>query len=108
MTAQSGIFFSANRLIKFSQSIFFVEFVYPAGRVEYFLLTRVERVTNRANLDLQTIVGKRGLCLEVIAATTFYGNLMVFGMNASFHWSEFLLYYGIGSHWIPGRSTKCI
>ena len=77
-------------LAKFGQSILFVEFVYPTGGIENFLLTRVERMALRAYLDLEGVVGQCGFRRKVIAATTFYGDFMVGGVNVGFHRSEFL------------------
>jgi hypothetical protein len=78
-----------SRLAQIGQSIFFVEFIYPPRGVEYFLLACVERMANRTHLDLEGVAGKRGAGLEVISATTFYGDFVVWGMNIGFHRSGF-------------------
>jgi hypothetical protein len=61
-----------------------LEFTDPAGRIDHFLLSGVERMTCGANLDLQS-TAQCGTGLEGITTGTGHRDIAVFWMNAGFH-----------------------
>src|SRR5580698_785575 len=57
----------------------------PTTAVQNLLLTRVERVALRADLDDDMAIFLSAAGLEGVAATADHGGLAVGGMNVSFH-----------------------
>jgi hypothetical protein len=70
----SGLFFDA---------VFAIEALNASGSIDQSLLTRVERMTIRANFDLYS--RQRRTCLKSIAACASHYASAVVGMNFSFH-----------------------
>src|SRR5204862_488567 len=60
-----------------------LEPLHPATRVDELLLTRVERVAVRADLDVQLWLRRAGL--ELVSARAVHGREHVFGMYTALH-----------------------
>jgi hypothetical protein len=67
-----------------SRGVLLAEFVDATGRVDDFLLARIEGMAVGANFDLQVMTQGR-LRLEGIAAGTGHGDFFVFRMRVGFH-----------------------
>jgi hypothetical protein len=64
-------------------AVFLLESFYSAGRIDKFLLARVERMAHRAYLSMDFI--RRASRLESIAATATNNYLFIFWMYLLFH-----------------------
>jgi len=64
-------------------AVFLLESLYPPGRINIFLLARVERMAHRAYLGVDFIDRAPGL--ERVAATAVNHYLIVFWMYSFFH-----------------------
>lgn len=71
-------------------AVFLLESLYSAGRIDIFLLTRIERMAHRANFSVDFFVGTAGL--EGIAAAAMNHYLIVFWMYSIFHNLQFSRY----------------
>lgn len=71
-------------------AVFLLESLYSAGRIDIFLLTRIERMAYRANFSVDFFVGTAGL--ESIAAAAMNHDLIVFWMYSFFHNLQFSRY----------------
>ena len=70
--------------MKLAQAVLATEFIDPATRINDFLLTRVERMTCRTDLDRQVLT-QGGTGREFVATTTGHFDIAVVGMNIGFH-----------------------
>jgi hypothetical protein len=62
-------------------AIFLTEFLDSTRGVYDFLLSRIERMTDRAHFDMQGLA-HGGTCLESVAATARHRYFLIIGMNS--------------------------
>jgi hypothetical protein len=67
-----------------ADAVFLAELLDAAGRIDDFLLARIERMASRTNFNVQRLV-HRGTGGEAIAATARHDNFIVLGVDACFH-----------------------
>ena len=78
--------FLTKRQLAFEQvAEFVVEFVHATGSVDDFLSTGVERVAQRANLNVEAVFFHCGFGHEFVAARAGNIDFVVVGMNLRFH-----------------------
>lgn len=70
---------------KLHASVFLTELVYTTRGIDNLLLTRVERVTTRADVDVQAVVRHGGVGLELEAAAASYIDFRVLWVNSALH-----------------------
>ena len=84
--------------VRSAYTVLTAELVDPAAGVNNLLLTGVERMTSRANLD-DEILTKRAASGEFVAAATGYLDVTVGGMDIGFHFQVILIK---GKRWKKG------
>ena len=85
------------------QPVFMAEFVHPPGGIDDFLLAGVERVTGRADFDMQFLT-QRGTRREFVTAAADNFDLVVLRMNFGFHGACRFIPAGAG-RFVKGREA---
>ena len=70
--------------MKLAQTVLTTELIDPAAGINDLLLTRVERMARRTDLD-QEVFTQRRAGVEFVTATTGHFDIAVIGMNVGFH-----------------------
>lgn len=83
---------SVERRLAFEQvAEFVVEFVHATGGVDDFLSAGVERVAQRANLDVEVVFFQRGFGDEFVTARAGNVDFVVIRVDTLFHFVSFRL-----------------
>jgi galactoside O-acetyltransferase len=91
-TAYSSLFFVTKRRLAFEQvAEFVVEFIHATGSVDDFLSTGVERMAQRANLDVEAVFFQSGFGDEFVPARAGNIDFVVIRMDVLFHVVSFRL-----------------
>jgi hypothetical protein len=77
----------ATQRIALAETVLAAELVDPAAGIDNFLLTGIERVTGRANLDCEVFT-EGAACGEFVATTTGHLDFAVIGMDVGFHFDS--------------------
>ena len=76
-------FFGGRSRLDIALAVLFLESLYPAGSIDKFLLTRIERMAHRANLGVDFFYRAASLERTATTATNYY--LLIFWMYLFFH-----------------------
>ena len=87
-----AVFFITKRRLAFEQvAEFVVEFIHTTGSVDDFLSTGIERMAQRANLDVEAVFFQSGFGDEFVTARAGNIDFVVIRMDVLFHVVSFRL-----------------